>query len=144
MKTFIVKTFIFLILVITIFIIILSKADGYTDPFYLRFTTPKQNNLILGTSRSAQGLMPIVFEEILHKTFFNYSFTIAHSPFGPVYFNSIKKKLNSQIKNGIFIVTVDPWSISQKGDHPNDTTKFEENKLELANIKLVNIYPNFE
>jgi hypothetical protein len=144
MKKFIIKTTVFSIIVVTVFVFILGKADGYTDPFYIRFTTPKQNNLILGTSRSAQGLQPKIFDGILTKDFFNYSFTISHSPFGSVYLNSIKKKLNSQIKEGIFIITVDPWSISQKGDNPNDSKKFEENNLALANVNLVNLKPNFE
>jgi hypothetical protein len=144
MKKFIIKTTVFSIIVVTVFVFILAKADGYTDPFYIRFTTPKQKNLILGTSRSAQGLQPKIFDRILTKDFFNYSFTISHSPFGSVYLNSIKKKLNSQIKEGIFIITVDPWSISQKGDNPNDSKKFEENNLALANVNLVNLKPNFE
>lgn len=144
MEKFIVKLSVFLILVVFVFGAILFQADGNTDPFYVRFTTPQKDNLILGTSRSAQGLQPQIFDSILHKDFFNYSFTITHSPFGSVYLNCIKKKLNLKLKTGIFIVTVDPWSISQKGDNPNDTTKFEEQNLALGNVKSVNAYPNFE
>lgn len=144
MKTFIVKTSMFLILVVFFFGAILFQADGYTDGFYVRFTTPQKDNLILGTSRSAQGLQPEIFDSILQKDFFNYSFTISHSPYGPVYLNSIKKKLNLQVKNGVFIITVDPWSISQQGQNPNDTTKFGEKNLALGNVNTVNINPNFE
>lgn len=144
MKQFIFKTTLFISIIISIFIFILSLADGYTDPFYLRFTTSKQDNLILGTSRSAQGLQPQVFETILNRKLFNYSFSITHSPFGSVYLNSIKKKINSKIKDGIFIVTVDPWSISGNTENPNDTTKFKEYRLALSNVKYVNMNPNFE
>ncbi len=134
----------FLVIVAAAFGLILAQADGRTDPFYMRFTTPPKDNLILGTSRSAQGLLPSEFSAILGKEFFNYSFTIAHSPFGPVYLNSIKRKLNPDVKDGIFIITVDPWSISNNQEDPNDSLKFSENTLALANVKNVNIYPNFE
>ncbi len=144
MKQFLIKTTLFLAVIIASFAFMLSLADGSTDPFYIRFTTPKQDNLILGTSRSAQGLLPQVFDSALHKTFFNYSFTIAHSPYGPAYLNSIKRKLNAEIRDGIFIVTVDPWSIAGPIKNPNDTTLFGENNLALGNVNYVNMNPNFE
>ncbi len=144
MRKFIIKTALFLGIVATAFGLILAQADGRTDPFYVRFTTPPKDNLILGTSRSAQGLQPSEFRNILGKEFFNYSFTIAHSPFGSVYLNSIKRKLNPDVKDGIYIITVDPWSISNNQVDPNDTLKFSENTLALANVKDVNANPNFE
>lgn len=142
------KKFIYnlLIFVVTIFLLIIGisfLAGGYTDPFYVRFTTPKQKNLIIGTSRAAQGLQPEVFNEILNTTIFNYAFTLAHSPFGKVYYESILKKHNKE-KNGIFIITVDPWSISSSCNNPNDLTQFKENNLCLNNTKYVNLYPNLE
>lgn len=122
---------------------VLSLVDGYSDPFYLRFTTPKQHNLLLGTSRAAQGLVPAVFDEQLHKKFYNYSFTIGHSPYGPVYLESIKRKLDEDEKDGIFILAVDPWSISSTSVNPNDSTKFRELDRCLDNTKIVDMNPNF-
>ncbi|GEO08354.1 hypothetical protein [Segetibacter aerophilus] len=125
-------------------------ADGTTDPFYLRFATPKQANLILGTSRAAQGLQPTVIDSALHQngfstSLFNYAFTLAHSPFGPVYFEAIKRKLDESTKDGIYIIAVDPWSISSKTKDPNDSAAFEENKLCLATTKKINsTYPNVD
>jgi hypothetical protein len=144
MKLFLIKLFFLCSLVLAIFLLLLSNADGYTDSFYKRFTTKKQDNLILGTSRGAQGLQPIIFQEILAKNILNYSFTLKQSPFGPVYLNSIKKKLNSDTKDGIFIVTVDPWSISSNTKNTNDVDNFEENSLCLGNTSIVNMNPNFE
>lgn len=118
-------------------------ADGYTDPFYVRFTTPAQKNLIIGTSRAAQGLQPTKFEKVLGIKIYNYSFTVLHSPFGKVYFESILKKHNKKT-GGIFIVTVDPWSISSWSNNPNDLSNFRENNQSLANTSLVNLNPNFE
>lgn len=144
MKKFLMLAFTFIALTCCIFLFLLSLADGSTDPFYLRFTSPKQSNLILGTSRSAQGLQPSLFSEQLGQSFYNYSFTIAHSPYGPAYYNSILKKLDPAVKNGIFILTVDPWSISTKNEFPNDSSSFAENSLCVGNTVMVNSSPNFE
>jgi len=143
MKNFLYKVTLFSIPVFAFLILAGFFAGGYTDPFYVRFTTPKQQNLILGSSRSAQGLRPEIINKILEKKFFNYSFTIAHSPYGPVYLESIKKKHNKR-KGGIFILEVNPWTISSRIQDPEDYTRFRENNLCLANMYFVNINPNYE
>lgn len=130
-------------MVLILFAWVLSFADGYMDPYYIRFTSPKQKNLIIGTSRAAQGLQPKVFNNILGQNFYNYAFTIEHSPFGPIYFESIKKKLKKDVNNGIFIVTIDPWSISSITSNPNDSTNFREINLCVGNTSIVNMEPNF-
>jgi hypothetical protein len=61
------------------------SADGYSDSFYPKFTTPKQNNLILDTSKVAQGLNPYVINKILDIEMYNYSFSISSSPYGIKY-----------------------------------------------------------
>ena len=133
--------FFFILFAIGVFAFLLL-ADGYTDSHYLRFTTPKQTSLIIGGSRAAQGIKPEVLNKILGRTdIFNYSFTVAHSRYGPNYFDIIKRKLDTKSKNGVFIVTVDPWSISSLKSELEDTTKFQELTLETA-IKFVNVYPN--
>lgn len=144
MKKFIIHTTIFCLLLGILFLILLSRANGYTDPFYMRFTTAQKSNLIIGTSRAAQALRPDVFEDSLGKTFFNYAFTLPHSPFGETYLNSIKKKLDKTVKNAVFIVTVDPWSISASGEDPNDSLQFQERRLCLGTTSFVNMNPNFE
>ena len=140
---FIQKTFLFLIAVIISLGLLFTQADGYTDEYYLKFATPKQKSLILGTSRAAQGVRPDVFEEVLGEKVFNYAFTIGHSPFGDVYLDSIKRKLEEQVTDGTFIITVDPWSISSQTEDPNKHKKFRELELALANTKIVDLKPNF-
>lgn len=145
MKRFITQLLIFSVLAISIGIVLIGwKADGYTDPFYMRFTTSKKSNLIIGTSRAAQGLQPKVFRDLLNKDFFNYSFTVAHSPFGSIYLESIKKKIKKDDEFGVYIVAVDPWSISSTTFDPNDSINFRENKLSLGNTKWVNVKPNIQ
>jgi len=142
MKKFIYQTVFFLSLISLIFFYVFSLADGYTDPFYMRFTTPKQNNLILGTSRAAQGIQPKELTKILGMNFNNYAFTIMHSPFGETYLSSIKKKLNDSNEERIFIVAVDPWSISSSLEKPNNKNSFRELNRCLSNTPIVDMNPN--
>lgn len=130
-------------IVLSLFFLILSTADGRTDNFYLRFTSNKQKSLILGTSRSAQGIIPSIIDSLCGTKMYNYSFTVAHSPYGEVYFESIKKKIDKSSREGVFIITVDPWSISSATVDPNDEKNFRENDKCLDNTKWVNMSPNF-
>ena len=143
MKSFLYKITVFILFLLISCFFVLSQADGYTDAFYLRFTSPKQNSLIIGTSRAAQGIQPKYLNKFFpNLSFYNYSFTIAHSPYGPTYLESIKKKINEDTKNGIFVLEVNPWSISSLCKDPNDLSNFRELTLCLANTYLVNINPN--
>ena len=86
--------------------------NGFVDPHYLKFASPKQSSMILGTSRSSLGLCPEVFKENGFAEMYNYSFTIVESPWGEDYFESITRKLDTTRKNGTFILTVDMFSLS--------------------------------
>lgn len=141
MKRFIFQTILISIISLSVILVIISRADGHTDAFYIRFTTPKQQSMILGTSRAAQGLHPKVFDKTLKKDINNFAFTMAHSPFGEVYFESIKRKHNKKA-GGLFIIAVDPWSISSRCSLPNNLSQFRENKLCLNKTKIVNMNPN--
>jgi hypothetical protein len=144
MKKFILQTCLFTVIILISILSIFFHADGYADPFYLRFTTPRQTSLILGPSRAAQGIHPQVLNALFERNdLFNYSFTIGTSPYGPVFLNSIKQKLDTTVKNGLFILAVDPWGISASVADPENMALFEENKLLLSTTKNVNRYPNF-
>ena len=85
---------------------VFSLADGSTDAFYVKFTTPKQKALIIGSSRAAQGLQPAVINLVLENThIYNYAFSRVHTPYGPAYFNSIKKKCYSGAGAGQWFFT---------------------------------------
>ena len=141
-QQFIIRSILFLSTILVSIFFIFLQVDGYTDDFYIKFTTPKQNSLILGTSRASQGLQPTVLKEILDKEIFNYAFTAASSPFGTTYLNSIKRKTTTN--DGVFIITIDPWSISSTTKNPNDSNNFRETTSFLARTSLVNANPNLE
>jgi hypothetical protein len=145
MKEFLIKCLCFAAVVVGSILLVLTQGDGYTDAFYVRFTTPKQTSMILGSSRAAQGVVPRVLDSCLNRTdFFNFSFTIGDSPYGPTYLDAIKKKLDPSAHNAIFIVTVDPWTISNECIVGEDTTAFRELKGCLGETKNVNTRPNIQ
>ena len=102
---------------------------GGIDAFYGRFASPLAGSLVLGTSRAAQGIQPAVLAARLGGQFdgplLNYAFTLTHSPYGPAYLASIRRKLRPEVRNGLFILAVDPWSLSltgPEGVYPEDNS----------------------
>lgn len=151
MRKFLFKVGISLGLVAILHIVtVLRFANGKIDGFYLRFTTPKQHSLVLGNSRAAQGIVPDVVEAGLEDLnfqgpLFTYGFTLGTSPYGPYYLESIKKKLDTSTRHGLFILSVDPWSISRDVILPSDDPSlYDEAKSIPNNMHFVNWDPNFE
>lgn len=143
MKKFLYQVVLFLLLLLIPFILGVFQADGDTDEFYLRFTIPRQTNLIIGASGAAQGLQPQMFSDVLNRNFFNYSFSLFHSPYGPAYLGSIKKKLDKTVKDGIFVLSVTPPSLFANTYDPNDSLGFRELNYCVAKTSIVNQQPNF-
>jgi hypothetical protein len=144
---FLVRIFIFSIFPLVTLYGVFLLENGTSDPFYQRFTTPKQSALILGNSKAAQGIVPAVLDQKLFHEFgakiYNYSFTVYNSPYGPVYLESLTKKLDENSKSGYFVITVDPWNIASDINDPDNPDKFEENGRFLAKIDNVNSGQNF-
>ncbi|WP_378188001.1 hypothetical protein ACE939_06215 [Aquimarina sp. W85] len=129
---------------------ILYSQGGYIDYFYEKFTTPKAKSMILGDSRSMQGLQPRVLNECnyINTTYQgdiqNYSFTIAQIAYGPEYFKSIKRKLDTTTTKGLFIVTVNPWLFSKREKDDFDTEVYFESDMPPHNMNYVDHRINFE
>ena len=94
----------------------LGLRHGYVDAFYARFAAPPAGSLVLGTSRAAQAIKPGVLAAQLGGRYqgpwLNYAFTLAESPYGPGYLGSIRRKLVPGTRRGLFVLAVDPWSLS--------------------------------
>jgi hypothetical protein len=143
MKKFLVKAACAAGCVLALHLHVLLIADGTTDPFYLRFTTPRQTSLIIGTSRAAQGILPETLNSALADTslelpVFNFSFTLMHSPFGRVYLDAIRDKLQPQTKDGLFVVAADPFAVASVSKDPDDEAAFREAGQLLDSIPSVN------
>ncbi|RPA68415.1 hypothetical protein EF405_12190 [Cyclobacteriaceae bacterium YHN15] len=148
MNRFLAKLLIFSFFpVVTLYGVFLLE-NGTADPFYQRFTTPKQEALILGNSKVAQGIIPSILNEELKGIYdgklYNYSFTVYNSPYGPAYLESVKKKLADFEGKRCFIIAIDPWSISSDINDPNNPDKFEENLLFISDIEEVTEKPNLK
>lgn len=115
---------------------------GQVDAFYGRFASPPAGSLIVGTSRAAQGIQPAVLAAGLRGQFdgpwLNYAFTLTHSPYGPAYLRSIRRKLRAEVKHGVFIVAVDPWSLSLTGPEG----RFPEENSFIGQLHEVSQTPN--
>lgn len=73
----------------------------------------------------------------------NFSFTVYHSPFGQTYLERIIEKLGKNDK-GIFIVTIDPWSISSDWDSIQDNEIFQEKETFMGKLHSMNGWINLE
>ena len=71
MKDFLTKAILFFILTMVGLAFLLLKYGYFVDYFYEKFTTPKQTSLILGDSRSMQGIQPRIINQEL-KNEMNY------------------------------------------------------------------------
>lgn len=146
MIEFLKRILVFGIVLLVSFYSVFLLENGTSDPFYQRFTTPKQEALVIGNSKSAQGIIPSIINEKLKGLYdgqlYNYSFTVYNSPYGPAYLESIKSKLASFKGKRCFIITVDPWSISSDINDPNNLENFEENERFIEDIESVNSRPN--
>lgn len=119
------------------------QAGASTDPFYLRFTTPQAKGLILGSSRAAQGIIPEVVDSLIGgDDLFNFAFTNANSPYGPVYYKAIQRKLSPETENGTFILEVSPWILSCIGDADKKPGQFREQGTMLDDVYFLNSSPN--
>lgn len=149
MTRFLVHTSCFCAAAVALFLVALVQADGHTDARYLRFTTPPQRNLILGDSRAAMGLRPGAMNGLLGAELYNYSFTVRTSPYGPTYLRSIRAKVDTASlaasgRDGIFVVTVNPWSLAGPLPDPDDPARFPERELVLGRVREVSSSPNLE
>ena len=120
---------------------------GGVDAFYGRFASPAAGSLILGTSRAAQGIRPAVLAARLGAQFegplLNYAFTLTHSPYGPAYLASIRRKLRPGVRYGLFVVAVDPWSLSAAGRVDTAANEqFPEDNSFIGQLHEVSQSPN--
>lgn len=148
MQKFLVKAALFLLLTIVGLSVILMIYGGYVDYFYEKFTVPKQTSMILGDSRSVQGIQPRVIDQQLKDSgydlpMFNYSFTISQSNYGKPYTGSVMKKLKPS-HNGLFVLSVNPWLFTEREDDDLKNGIYSEQNSPPHNMYFVNSNPNFE
>jgi len=144
MKKFLFKISFYILAVAAVLLWLGSYADGNTDDNYRHFTGAKPSNIILGDSRGSQALVPDVLDgKFKGKKFDNFSLNLTESPYGQIYLEALKKKLNPDTQDGIFILTVNPWNVST-GKDVKDAKEYTENTSSLADMHFYDIAPNYE
>lgn len=148
MKAFLIKVLVFVVLVAGLISFILIKYGGTVDYFYLKFTVPKQTSMILGDSRSMEGIRPDVINQELKDVgfdlpMFNYSFTIVQISYGKPYTESIKRKLKPS-PNGLFILNVNPWLFTNRKGDDLENGIYAEKCKPPNNMHFVDLNPNPE
>ncbi len=143
MRNFLFKISFYIIGVAGVLLLLGSYADGNTDDNYMHFAVEKPKNIILGDSRSVQGIVPDVLKRKLSVPFDNFSLNIVQSPYGPIYLKALKRKLDPDTKNGIFILTVNPWNLSLN-NIVKKSEDFPEENSPFKNMYFYNMSPNYE
>lgn len=153
MRLFLIKSGLVGVLVLAVHVGVAYWAGGHADAYYVRYATPKQRSLILGTSRAAQGVVPEVLNAGLAGVMaqggvegpvFNFAFTNLHSPYGEAYLRAIRRKLEDGTRNGLFILSVDPWSLSVEVGRAGDTSRVREMGLPIQTLECMSCRPNWE
>jgi hypothetical protein len=124
-------------------------AGSQVDTRYRRFTVPARPSLILGSSKAAFGLRPDALNRsplVFARPIMNYAFSLRTSPYGPIYLRSIKRKLKTGQRNGLFILEVDPFGLSYYpvANPREDPALFREVETILDRQRFVSLNPNFE
>lgn len=144
MKKFLIKISFYIVGIVAVLLFLGTYADGNTDDNYRHYIGPSPSNMILGDSRGGQALVPDVLDEKFKgKTFNNFALNIGDSPYGQVYLEALKKKINPDTKDGIFILTVDPWCLSLDKSLENSKEDPDKNSP-LADMNFFNMTPNYE
>lgn len=148
MKKFLVRLLVFSILITSIILFLLYRYGGYVDYFYNKCASPRQSAMIIGDSRSFQGLQPSVFNDNLSNDFdlpmYNFSFTLAQVSYGESLLSSIKSKINSETKNGLFILSVHPYILSQRDKDNFEKGIYFEESFPPGNMNYLAMNPNVE
>ncbi|WP_280695038.1 hypothetical protein [Chryseobacterium sp. H1D6B] len=143
MKKFLFKIAFYVLGAALLFAFLGSYADGNTDDNYMHFAVEKPENIILGDSRGSQAVQPRFLENKLHRKFDNFALNVVQSPYGPIYLKALKRKIKPDTKDGIFILTVDPWNLSLN-KYVKKPKDFPEEHSPLKNMYFYNLSPNYE
>ncbi len=148
MKEFLLKTGLYLLLLAILHLAAVFLADDEADPLYVKVASKPSKSLIIGSSRAAQGIVPEILDSLVEapveKPFFNFAFSHVHSRYGPVYLRALKKKLDPETRQGLFLLVVDPAVISANRFYPEDTALFPERSTFVNTLKHIDKRPNLE
>lgn len=146
---FIFKISLFCLLLIGTYLFFVDKlSKGYVDQYYHKFTQ-ESGSLILGLSRADQGIAPQILEEKLSDLEYdmpitNFAINLDHSAYGKLYLQGIKEKLNPQLKNGLFILTVSTGAFTTPLKMKDDAVFNMDKKGVIGKTTNLKHNPNYD
>lgn len=150
MKKFLTDIFVILTFVGLFFLFICFYLDGigWSDWAYKKLISEGNcKSMITGTSRAEQGIIPFVIDSIFDLKskgcpMQNFAFTGESSPYGEVYYNAINRKIDRRSRNGLFVVSVEPWSLTLNSTSDAVSDGYRED-FQVLNIIQSYYKPNF-
>lgn len=124
MKRFAVASLLFsLVLAMLFALAFVLMPPGMIGDVYARVSSPRQQSLVVGTSRAAQAVNPATINEKLRGVYapelYNFSFHLDASSYNEVYARAVMNKLDAPRKGRhLFILAVDPWSLRRLDSIP--------------------------
>ena len=118
-------------------------SKGFIDYHYSKITG-EGNSLIIGTSRASQGLIPeiIIENSTFANLLLNFAFTSYNSPYCEAYLDAIEKKLNDSVRNGIFILEIDPFALVDDSNEKAPSKLFSQQIIMHGKTNYEYLYRN--
>ena len=118
-------------------------SKGFIDYHYSKITG-EGNSLIIGTSRASQGLIPeiIIENSAFANPLLNFAFTSYNSPYCEAYLAAIEKKLNDSVRNGIFILEIDPFALVDDSNEKAPSKLFSQQIIMHGKTNYEYLYRN--
>jgi hypothetical protein len=123
---------------------VIPFADGGISVGLPKVSGEPCQNMIIGTSRVAQTLMPSILESELGVPFHNFAFDAGATPYCDAYFHAITKKLDRETKNGLFILSMDPFGFTAFRDSITGATIYPQEKASIGKQITFNGTKNIE
>lgn len=104
------------------------------------------DHLITGLSRAKRGISPSILSEQLQLEgqMLNFAFNNVQSPYGGYYHKAIKRKLNRQHKDGLFVLSVAPGAMMDAEDRNGAFVLPRERHFFFYKLWMENTSPNIE
>jgi hypothetical protein len=109
-----------------------------------KFSGPPRKGLVLGISRVARAIQPEILNKELDTEILNFGIDLRSTSYGDIYLEAVKRRLDSNITDGVFILSVEPWSISCVRDSVSQDLLFPEENSTYSKLWTYEPSVNFE
>lgn len=119
-------------------------ADGSFSLGLYKVSGPRQENLVIGTSRIAQALQPSTLKNEMGVDFLNFAIDVTTTSYSEMYNKAIQSKIDPATTNGTFILSLDPWSLCREQNPETKELLYPEKETALAKTWSFNAPLNIE